>query len=257
MIKFTSLFFLSLLFVPVYSQHVEFVKESFESGKCYSSSKYEDKTESVNLTYEQSFILEVVPGNSEKELIRFAVKDLKSKGILTSNSFKKTSKDEVMICVGKASTKLVKKKSCDCLFDSEGNPTPGYFICVVEIPAQYRTIKLEELNVDSVDIEINTTLVEARIFKTYVDEEPDTLNENQFYFEAGYYSALKEFVVPNLEADLVRKVQKELKKRGYKVKVNNVFDDKTRETIRKFQDDNNLNNGGLSAETLKFLGLKK
>ncbi|MFM2269475.1 MAG: putative peptidoglycan binding domain [Bacteroidota bacterium] len=59
----------------------------------------------------------------------------------------------------------------------------------------------------------------------------------------------------HLDKPIVLEIQQALQAKGYRVKLTNMMDKKTKEALIKFQKNHNLPEGNLDAETLKLLGI--
>jgi N-acetyl-anhydromuramyl-L-alanine amidase AmpD len=125
----------------------------------------------------------------------------------------------------------------------------------VEVPSRYKTYSFAELEKIAFTIEQKKVVKESYVSKEYVKKKPKELKENQYYYEAGYYSNLNEAVARHASGLSVSKIQEALNKKGYNLEVNNIMNDETKAALMDLQKKNGLPEGNLNMKTLRFLGL--
>jgi hypothetical protein len=155
------------------------------------------------------------------------------------------------------------------------SPSLCVVICNVEVPAEYRIFKYKTL------IE-PAKIIRQRPDTTLVETIKDTsellikMVEAPQYFKVkklikrkpSYFHVESPFDVRHLLSNWrevfnnhdcfsspVRKIQRALNERGFKVVEDDIFGSKTRKALTQFQTDFNLPLGTLNLETLKALGL--
>nr|HPQ21227.1 OmpA family protein [Saprospiraceae bacterium] len=114
-----------------------------------------------------------------------------------------------------------------------------------DVPVEYTTRSYQKLasaaTTRSIDVPAETKTISKRVLE-----------------KAGGFTEWREVVCEtDITAELVRRVQTELKDRGYDPgPIDNVMGAGTKAALSKFQKDNNLPIGQLNIETLKALGIK-
>jgi Putative peptidoglycan binding domain len=73
----------------------------------------------------------------------------------------------------------------------------------------------------------------------------------------GLFSDIREFYVDCSPGTTVIAIQKSLKAEGYRVKINNIFDQRTKKALIAYQLKHNLPTGNLNMETLKALDIDR
>lgn len=237
------------------------IKEA-STKKVAVAAKFETRTERVMIK-EASTILKVTPARYETRTERVKVSD--------------------------ATTKWIKQKDAMC---SSENSDDCMVWCLVEVPAQYKTISKRVLveAAKTVDIDIPAeyktvtkrvlvapaSTVEVAVPAVYsnvtkrVQVAPATFNtidipaeyktvSKRVLVKQGGMSEYREVVCAKyVTNDLVRQVQRALIAKGYSVgpaRDDNILGKDTRAGLIKYQNDNGLPVGNLNKETLKHLGV--
>jgi hypothetical protein len=156
-------------------------------------------------------------------------------------------------------------------------PSLCIVLCKVEVPAEYKSLKYKVL------IE-PAKIVRQRSDATLVETIEDTSSllikmvEPPQYFKvkkllkrkSSYFHVASPFDVQHLLSDwrkvpcycddcfsnTVRKIQRALNERGYKVVEDDIFGPETKKAFIQFQKDFNLPHGNLNVETLEALGIE-
>ena len=136
----------------------------------------------------------------------------------------------------------------------------------VKIPAVYKTITKEVLVTPATTKEVKVPGI-CKIVRTRVVDTP--AKEVKTTIPAVYKTVKKRVIVSepylrwqpvlcktNTQPDIISKLQKKLKEKGYKIsKVNGKYNAETKAAVREYQKKNNLSQGALTLKTLQSLGL--
>lgn len=277
-------------------------------AKCVTKPKYESYTEQV-LVKETSKRVEVVPGTYETVTEQVMVRPA-SKRLEVIPAVYGTETERVV--VKEASTRLVKvpavyameterievspattrwekgKATAACL---SANPEDCRVWCLVEVPAQYKTIekrvlkspettRVVEIPAEYADVtkRVLTTAAttreievpaEYKVVTRTVQKTPPTTREievpaeyrmvtHQRLASEGAVSDWRRVLCENqMTSDKVRQIQLALKEKGFDPgPIDNVFGTQTREALKQYQRQNKLPEGNLDFETLKSLGVE-
>lgn len=165
----------------------------------------------------------------------------------------------------------------------------GEILCLVEVPAVYETISKQILDTPATTKEVKIPAIYKTVEKRVIDT-PATTKEIKIPAICKIVSA-KEIDTPakeikteipavytmvptkvkvsdsyfkwqsilcetNTNKDIISNLQKELKSRNYNIsKINGEYNEETKEAVKAYQRDKKLNQGALTIETLKSLGL--
>ena len=220
---------------------------NLEIGRCYFT-KMLNQAENKNI--EKSFILEEIEPKFEKVESILLASEIQSKSDKNGYFRYQTKKPHY---------KIVIRESDSRRFNTIDNPN-AFIYCLVEVPGEWKSINVNDLVTDNLKITKFNLIENSRLVKRYVENKPNKLEENQRYFKSGIWSAFKEVIIgshdgPN-EVQLIRKIQEKLIEEGFDLKANNILDEKTKKAIFKFQRENNLKEGQIDFETLKFLKIE-
>lgn len=175
-----------------------------------------------------------------------------------------TITEEIM--VAPASTKWVKGKgNQNCL---SANPEDCQVMCLVEVPATYKTVTKRVLKSPEYEQEI-TTPAEFKFVTKRVMRTPERVVEmevpatyktimRKVLIKKGELQGWKEVLCNDkLTTEKIVEIQKALKARGYDPgPIDDVLGAQTRAALIKYQRDKNLPVGNLNFETLKSLGVE-
>jgi len=277
-------------------------------AKCVTKPKYESYTEEVQVK-EASKRVEVVPATyetvTERVMVRPASKRLEvipavygteTERVVVKEVSKRLTKvpavyeDETeRMEVSPATTRWEKgKATAACL---SANPEDCRVWCLVEVPAQYRTINKRVLKTPETTREIEIPAEYATVTKRTITT-PATTREIEIPAEYKTVTrtvmktppSTREIDVPaeyrtvthqrqvsegavgdwrrviceaQLTSDKVRQIQMALKEKGLDPgPIDNILGTQTREALAKYQRDNHLPEGNLDFETLKSLGIE-
>ncbi|MFT5724874.1 MAG: hypothetical protein ACI9JN_001997 [Bacteroidia bacterium] len=260
------------------------IKEA-STKKVAIAAKFEARTERV-LVKEASTILKVTPARYETRTERIMIKEA-SKKIKTYAARYENRTERLK--VSDATTKWIKQKDAMCASE---NSDDCMVWCLVEVPAQYKTMRKSVLvePAKTVDIAIpaeyktvtKRVLVSAASTKEVivpavysnvpkrVQVAPATFNTiavpaqyktitKRVLVKQGGMSEYREVVCAKyITNDLVRQVQRALIGKGYSVgpaRDDNILGVDTRAGLLKYQRENGLPVGNLNKETLKHLGV--
>ncbi len=249
------------------------------------AAKFETRTERV-LVKEASTILKVTPAKYETRTERVLVKEA-SKRIQTYPAKYETRTERIK--VSDATNKWVKQKDAMC---SSENSDDCMVWCLVEVPAQYKTVTKQVVSEPAKTVEIDIpaeyktvtkrVLVspakteEIKVEAVYsnvpkrVQVAPATFNtidipaeyktvSKRVLVKQGGMSEYREVVCAKyVTNDLVRQVQRALMAKGYSVgpaRDDNILGKDTRAALIKYQKDNALPVGNMNKETMKHLGV--
>lgn len=169
------------------------------------------------------------------------------------------------IMVEPAQTKWVKGKAdAGCLSE---NPDDCTVMCLVEVPAQYKTVRKKVLKHEAYtktievpqQYKIVSRQVQTKPAGTSQQVIPATYKTIQKRVETspGGHSEWREVLCGDqLTSAKISQIQSALRSRGYDPgPIDNIFGGQTKTALRKFQMDNGLPVGNLDYETLRALGL--
>ena len=164
----------------------------------------------------------------------------------------------------------------------------GEIMCLVEVPAEYRTVTkrvlVEAARTESITIPAVTKTVTKRVVATpattrtvtipakyetvAVRKQVSPASEKRIPVPATYKTMTKQSKVTeerlvwrevlcetNTTPDVIRRVQTALRSEGYNVSVDGVLGPSTLRAIDSYQRRNNLGTGGLTMATVKKLGV--
>jgi len=166
----------------------------------------------------------------------------------------------------------------------------GEIMCLVEVPAQYKTVKTKVVDQPAhvekivkpavyknfkaqvVDKEASyeKVVIPAKYKAITVKELAEEAKINKDVEEEKYQTVEKRYLVKpeelkwqrilcetNTTHDVIKKVQKALKERGYDPgPIDGIFGAQTQKALNAFQKDNGLSQGALTLEALEALGIK-
>jgi hypothetical protein len=151
--------------------------------------------------------------------------------IVEKKIFKTAATTKKVIVPAKYET--VKKKVVD---------TPAHTKKVV-IPAKYKTVDVKVEDIPAKTEKIDIAAEYKTVTKKLKISEPKIVWKNIL-------------CETNTTEDVIRKLQRELIKRGYKAKyIDGYYGKLTKAAVNKYQKDNNLASGALTIDTLKSLGV--
>lgn len=277
-------------------------------AKCVSKPKFESYTEQV-LVKEAAKRVEVVPATyetvTEKVMVRPASKrlevipavyDSETERVVVKEASKRLVKVPAVyedvterIEVSPATTRWEKgKATAACL---SANPEDCRVWCLVEVPAQFRTISKRVLKTPETtrDVEIPAEYaeVQTRVLRTAattreielaaeyktvtrtVMKTPPTTREievpaeyrtvtHQRQTAEGSVSDWRRVLCETqMTSGKIRQIQMALKEKGFDPgPIDNVFGSQTKDALKAYQRQNKLPEGNLDFETLKSLGLE-
>lgn len=170
------------------------------------------------------------------------------------------------VMIAPTTTKWVKGKAdAGCL---SANPEDCQVMCLVEVPAQYRTVRKKVMKNESYTREI-VTPEEIKIIAKQVRikdegfmtvEIPETYRTEQdrVIVKKGGYQAWREVLCGDqITSQRIISIQQALKARGYDPgPLDDVFGAQTKAALITYQRDNGLPVGNLNLETLEHLGVR-
>ena len=172
---------------------------------------------------------------------------------------------EERIMVEPATTKWVKGKAdAGCLSD---DPEDCQVMCLVEVPAQYRTVRRKVLkhaaHTRTVEIPMEYKIVAKEVvvrdesFEEVVIPPTYKTIQERYVSRAGGYQEWREVLCgDDLTSDRIRRIQVALKAEGYDPgPVDNILGSQTKAALKKFQMENGLPVGNLDRETMRVLGI--
>lgn len=277
-------------------------------GECYARvlipATYKTTTEDV-LLKETSEVLEIIPAKYEWVTERVLVKEASTKLVEVPETYKWV---EEKVLVKPASTilekvpakydwqeeKILEKpahtvwKKGNGLIEKVDNTT-GEIMCLVEVPAQYKTIKkrvlispettrtieisaeYETVKVKRIDTEATTRTIEAPAeYKTLrVRKEVSPATTRKTTIPAEFQKVTKNVKITeekmewkavlcetNSTPNLISQIQRALLKAGHNPgPIDGIIGSQTQKAISSYQKANKLAVGGITQETLKKLGL--
>lgn len=140
---------------------------------------------------------------------------------------------------------------------NENEVDEGFWFYWQKVPARYKTFSRKDLTKDGLKIQQEQLKEESHLIKRYVNKCPKVLKDNQYYFEAGNWSEILEYVPPMNcpQTGIIRKIKKALIDLDYDLEEDDKMDEKTTEALKDFQRKNGLKVGNLNIETLKKIGV--
>jgi len=236
-----------------------------EPGKCYAKcimpAVYETKSEQI-LVKEKSYQIEIIPASFKEVYDTIVIKPASQKIIEVPAEYDIV---EERLKVADATTKWVKGKAdAQCL---SANPDDCRVLCLVEVPAQYKTITKRVVKRPASTKEIIIP-AEYKVVKKNVMASP--ASTRQIEIPAEYkgvektvlvkpegWSNWKEVLCANeVTTTKIKAIQMALASLGYDAGTpDNQLGPKTRKALLQYQKDNNLPQGNLNKETLKALGV--
>lgn len=243
------------------------VPPNAEAGKCYARCYMPDEygfVEQEVVDKPASKKVKVIPAVYKTVWDTIVVRPSQKKVQVIPATFE-TVKEQVM--VEPARTEWVKGKADPgCLSE---NPEDCQVMCLVELPATYKTISRRIIKTPSRTTEINIPselkIVEKRVLVTPAQtkeiNKPATYRTElrRVITKKGGYSSWREILCSqDVNTDVIRKVQEALLKAGYQPgPVDNVLGSATKEALQKYQMDRGLPvSTALNLETLKALGVE-
>ncbi len=221
--------------------------------KCrYTSLRLEQAMEGVEK--EGPFILEIVPTQFEEIEVTFSNEELLN--------YKKRF-DLYTIPISPSHNNIqISGGSGRSVYEREGKIAlspkvlNGYVAHITNRRSEYVTLSKDELK------EINNKLITKRIIeptklvKWSVVEKPETLKDNEYFFEGGYWTTPRQLILgEGCGGYSIISIQNKLIELGYLLKANNKLDDATKDALRHFQKKHRLKIGQLDFETLKKLDI--
>ena len=160
------------------------IENGLEPGACYFTIFQENKID--GLIKEPPFIIEIIP------LIYNQI-EIDSSKVELKTINKSDGMYEYLVMPTQYEI-IIKEENLDD-YTIISNPT-GYMYCLVEHSARYARITNEELvamgnKVTTYDVS------QSKMIKRYVKRKPDKLNENQYFFESGYWTIPKRAISTN------------------------------------------------------------
>ncbi|MCB9256916.1 MAG: peptidoglycan-binding protein [Chitinophagales bacterium] len=234
-------------------------------GKCYARCFVEDKYGYVNETVVDQ------PQTTKQMKLPALVKTVFDTVVITPQQTKtinipaqyETITEQVMITP--ATTKWVKGKAdAGCL---SANPADCQVMCLVEIPAVYKTVSKEVLKNQAYSREETIPMQYKVVAKEIVIEKerlvevvtPATYKtvQKRVVVEKGGYQVWREILCSDdLTQERILDIQKALLNAGYNPgPIDNVFGAMTKSALIQYQKDKGLPVGNLNLETLKALGV--
>ena len=226
----------------IISDHSDY-ENRLEPGKCYFSISEDNKN--AEGKPESSFILEIEPNTYEEVDVHYTLADL---------NFPENV-EEVSLITCKHHTKFIFNNKIFKDITSVKNPI-GFVYCLVEVPANYKTIYKKDIKPEGVTIKVKRIITHSKITKKRVRKKPKALTSNQLYFESSYWTPLKVANSNNgCGGFAISEIEKALLKLGYNIEINNILDEEDKAALLDFQRKNKLTEGQLSLETLRKLGV--
>lgn len=234
-------------------------------GKCYARCFVEDKYGYVNETVvdqPQTVKQMKLPALSKTVFDTIVIVPQQTKTIGIPAQYE-TITEQVMITP--ATTKWVKGKAdAGCL---SADPADCQVMCLVEIPAVYKTVSKEVLKNQAYSREETTPMQYKVVAKEIVIEKerivevvtPATYKtvQKRVVVEKGGYQVWREILCSDdLTQEKIVEIQKALLNAGYNPgPIDNVFGSMTKTALIQYQKDKGLPVGNLNLETLKSLGV--
>lgn len=243
----------------------EDVPPNAEPGKCYARCLVEDKYNYVNETVidQPKLIKQLKLPALYKTVYDTVVVTPASTKRYTVPAEYETVREQVMVTP--TTSKWVKGKAdAGCL---SANPADCQVMCLVEVPAVYKTIDKQILKNQAytreqtipMQYKIVTREVLVENEKIVQVETPATYKtvQKRVLVEKGGYQVWREILCGNdLTVDKIIQIQKALQAKGYNPgPIDDVFGPLTKAALIQYQKDKGLPVGNLNLETLRSLGL--
>lgn len=142
----------------------------------------------------------------------------------------------------------------------------GEIMCLIEVPAVYETVTKQVLDTPATTKEVKIPAICKMVTTNEIDtpakelktEIPAiyTMVPTKVKVSDSYFKWQSILCETNTTKDVISNLQKALKSRNYQISnINGEYNNETKEAIKAYQKDNKLNQGALTLETLKSLGL--
>jgi len=149
-----------------------------EIGKCF----FAHQVINAKSNFENGFILELKPARFKDVKIHYTKQKLENFSI---------DEDRYHLPVKSKYVDIQIKNERLNEFTKDRDPI-GFLFCYTEVPAEYTVFTLDSLSENDFIIKEKQLEVKPILIKTYVEEKPNILKENQWYFGPGNWSILKE-----------------------------------------------------------------
>lgn len=244
----------------------EDVPPNAEPGKCYARCLVEDSYNYVEETVVDQ------PKMIQKMRLPALYKTVYDTIVVTPATTKSYNipaeyeyvQEQVMVTP--TTSKWIKGKAdAGCL---SSNPEDCQVMCLVEVPAVYKTIEKKILKNQAYSREETIPMQYKIVAKEVVVEESKlvdivtpatykTIQKRVLSNEGGYQVWREILCGDDLTADKISQIQKALKDNGYNPgPIDDVFGPQTKAALMQYQQDKNLPIGNLNFETLNALGVK-
>ena len=247
---------------PAMMEHTELLPANAKPGECYARvfvpPQYKTVTERI-LSREASERVETIPAKYEeveqKVLVREASKRLEE----VPAEYGWT---EEKVVVEEAHTAWTKGRG---LIEKVDNTT-GEIMCLVEVPASYKTVRkqvvVKPASVREIEIpaEYQTVKVTKMVSppqerRIAIPAEYETVSRTEKTSE-GFMEWKRVLCETNLTPDVVSKIQGALKEAGYDPgPMDGMFGSQTQSAVRSYQKSKGLAEGELTYETMESLGI--
>ena len=248
--------------------NLESLLKMVETGKTYALYKATSSDEDF-VVEKEVFYLKFIPSKYKVVLDTVEISPALNGNLDTSNYFIQT---EVLVLKEPGAEWKTATVSPLC---RKEKGVPHLALCLLKTTPDYRIVhrkffpfkNIFDTTATDYIIPAETIVVErkvmtqtARIYYVTADQKND-LNPGEKIIEipAGKWRKWEEITCPYGEFNdpSVTDIQKALKKHNYKVVVNGKFDEQTKQALHAFQQDNMLEVGGFSPETLQQLGVRR
>lgn len=200
-----------------------------------------------------------VPEQYETKEIKQLVKDAETKIEIVPATYKTVSEN---ILVKPAYTTWKKGRGEIKKVDN----STGEIMCLVEVPAVYETVTKQVLDTPATTKEVKIPAICKMVTTNEIDtpakelktEIPAiyTMVPTKVKVSDSYFKWQPILCETNTTKDVISNLQKALKSRNYQISnINGEYNNETKEAVKAYQKDNKLNQGALTLETLKSLGL--
>jgi len=182
MLKFISYIFIIFLIVGCKSSSKIVaeakVNNDLEPGKCYFTILEESKTGT-----EKSFIIEIKPTKYQEVDVYYSNEELEKY---------KIENDKYYLPFRPRHLKFVFHNEMIPEYTRIDNPV-GYMFCLIEVPATSSgVVTKQELIEKGNKVKQIKILEHSKLLKKYSNRKPRNLNENQYFFERGDWTELKQ-----------------------------------------------------------------
>lgn len=154
------------------------LNQGLEVGKCYFSIM-QNNDESQK---EKAFVLELVSPKYKDVEIFYSNENLKNFAI-GNNKFRLPIKE--------AHSMFIINNESLSNFTQVKNPV-GFLYCLAEVPSEYKIFSKQDLTKMGNKVIQQKVKTNSKIIRKQVSARPEKLLENQYYFEKGNWSELKE-----------------------------------------------------------------